>query len=212
MVAARHERQRQSFRRVRRAHGQRRRGRPRRRARTSRCSATPAAAAPARRSRHYSRLARELHPELPQELTHLAWLDLVDGGRPGILGGDGADGPVRRGEPRADSPHIARALGVEVMLDLENHHNFAWRERHRLPDGSDATSSSTARARRRPAPACSGSFPARWARRATSSAARACAASLNSASHGAGPAHEPHEGEGDVHVGRRAASSCASAA
>ena len=34
--------------------------------------------------------------------------------------------------------HIARALGVEVMLDLENHHNFAWRERHRLPDGSPA--------------------------------------------------------------------------
>jgi tRNA-splicing ligase RtcB (3'-phosphate/5'-hydroxy nucleic acid ligase) len=25
---------------------------------------------------HYSRLARELHPELPQELSHLAWLDL----------------------------------------------------------------------------------------------------------------------------------------
>ena len=31
--------------------------------------------------------------------------------------------------------HIARALGVEVLLDVENHHNFAWRERHRLPDG-----------------------------------------------------------------------------
>ena len=24
------------------------------------------------------------------------------------------------------------------MLDIENHHNFAWRERHRLPDGRDA--------------------------------------------------------------------------
>ena len=34
--------------------------------------------------------------------------------------------------------HIARALGVEVLLDIENHHNFAWRERHRLPDGSEA--------------------------------------------------------------------------
>ena len=34
--------------------------------------------------------------------------------------------------------HIARALGVEVRLDIENHHNFAWRERHRLPDGSEA--------------------------------------------------------------------------
>ena len=28
-------------------------------------------------AQHYSRLARDLHPELPQELAHLAWLDLA---------------------------------------------------------------------------------------------------------------------------------------
>jgi tRNA-splicing ligase RtcB (3'-phosphate/5'-hydroxy nucleic acid ligase) len=57
----------------------------------------------------------------------------------GVLGGHGADGALRRGQPRADSrARRARALGVEGMLDLENHHNFAWRERHRLPDGSEA--------------------------------------------------------------------------
>src|ERR1051326_2243286 len=26
--------------------------------------------------------------------------------------------------------HVAGNLGVEVLLDLENHHNFAWKERH----------------------------------------------------------------------------------
>jgi len=26
--------------------------------------------------------------------------------------------------------HIARHLGAGVLLDLENHHNFAWKERH----------------------------------------------------------------------------------
>lgn len=26
--------------------------------------------------------------------------------------------------------HLTRALGAEVLLGLENHHNFAWRERH----------------------------------------------------------------------------------
>jgi tRNA-splicing ligase RtcB len=26
--------------------------------------------------------------------------------------------------------HIARALGVDVLLDVENHHNFAWLEEH----------------------------------------------------------------------------------
>ena len=32
-------------------------------------------------AQHYSRVARERHPELPQELGHLAWLDLDVGGR-----------------------------------------------------------------------------------------------------------------------------------
>ena len=26
--------------------------------------------------------------------------------------------------------HVTRHLGVEVMLDIENHHNFAWKEQH----------------------------------------------------------------------------------
>ena len=26
--------------------------------------------------------------------------------------------------------HIARNLGAQVLLDIENHHNFAWKERH----------------------------------------------------------------------------------
>ena len=26
--------------------------------------------------------------------------------------------------------HIARKLGASVILDIENHHNFAWKERH----------------------------------------------------------------------------------
>jgi len=26
--------------------------------------------------------------------------------------------------------HIARKLGANVILDIENHHNFAWKERH----------------------------------------------------------------------------------
>jgi tRNA-splicing ligase RtcB len=94
-------------------------------------------------AQHYSRLARELHAELPAELSHLAWLDLST--EPGqeywaameLMGRDAA---ANRALIRAS---IARALGVEVLLDIENHHNFAWRERHRLPDGSEAEVSSS---------------------------------------------------------------------
>ena len=35
------------------------------------------------------------------ELSHLAWLDLDGHDGPGVLGGDGADGPLRGGEPRS---------------------------------------------------------------------------------------------------------------
>lgn len=78
----------------------------------------------------YSKLAAEKHPELPKELRHLAWLDL-----------DSADGQEyweamqlmgRYAAANHDVIHseIARALGAEVLADVENHHNFAWKETH----------------------------------------------------------------------------------
>ena len=33
--------------------------------------------------------------------------------------------------------HIARNARRDVLLDLENHHNFAWKERHVVPDGRE---------------------------------------------------------------------------
>jgi hypothetical protein len=38
---------------------------------------------------------------------------------------------------RAWAQSIARALGVAVRLDLENHHNFAWGTTGRLSSGGD---------------------------------------------------------------------------
>ena len=79
---------------------------------------------------HYSRLAMQKHPELPKELAHLAWLGLDDP--------DGAEywaamqlmGHYAAANHQLIHEHIARHLGLEVLLDVENHHNFAWRERH----------------------------------------------------------------------------------
>jgi tRNA-splicing ligase RtcB len=48
---------------------------------------------------HYSKLARKLHPELPPELAHLAWLR----GRARVLVRHGAHGPLRGRESRVDS-------------------------------------------------------------------------------------------------------------
>lgn len=79
---------------------------------------------------HYSALAMEMRPELPKELKHLAWLDL-----------DSAEGQEywqamelmgRYAAANHDVIHreVARHLGVEVLADVENHHNFAWKETH----------------------------------------------------------------------------------
>lgn len=79
---------------------------------------------------HYSRLAMDLHPELPKELKHLAWLDLDS-----EVGQEYWEGMSLMGRYAAanhDCIHreVARNLGVEVLADVENHHNFAWKEKH----------------------------------------------------------------------------------
>jgi tRNA-splicing ligase RtcB len=89
-------------------------------------------------AQHYSRLARTLHPELPGALAHLAWLDLATEPGREYWAAMELMGRYAAANHALIHAHIARALGAEVLLDLENHHNFAWRERHRLPDGSEA--------------------------------------------------------------------------
>ena len=89
-------------------------------------------------AQHYSRLARDLHPELPQELSHLSWLDLSTEAGQEYWAAMELMGRYAAANHHIIHKQIARALGVGVLLDLENHHNFAWRERHRLPDGAEA--------------------------------------------------------------------------
>jgi tRNA-splicing ligase RtcB len=87
---------------------------------------------------HYSRLARELHPELPKELSHLAGLDLTS--EPGQKSWAAMElmGRYAAANHAVIHRHVVRALGVDVLLDVENHHNFAWREPHLLADGLEA--------------------------------------------------------------------------
>ena len=166
--SARHLRLGQPLRRVRHAHASRARSRPGRRG-------VPRPALALRQPRHRRADRRPLleararaHPELPKELSFLAWLDLDH-----EAGAEYWDAMNLMGEYASrnhDVIHerVVRALRTSVLAGVENHHNFAWKERH-----GDARSSSTARARRRPARACSASSPVRWRRPASSSAGAA---------------------------------------
>jgi tRNA-splicing ligase RtcB len=88
-------------------------------------------------AQHYSKLARNQHPELPHELGHLAWLDLASEAGAEYWAAMELMGAYAAANHELIHRHVARALGARVRLDIENHHNFAWRERHALADGSE---------------------------------------------------------------------------
>lgn len=79
---------------------------------------------------HYSKLAMGLHRELPRELQHLAWLDLDSEAGREYWAAMELMGKYAAANHACIHRHIAKALGVKVLLDIENHHNFAWKEEH----------------------------------------------------------------------------------
>ncbi len=79
---------------------------------------------------HYSRLARAKHKELPKELSYLAWLDLDSADGQEYWAAMNLMGQYASANHQLIHKHIARHLGAAVLLDIENHHNFAWKERH----------------------------------------------------------------------------------
>jgi tRNA-splicing ligase RtcB (3'-phosphate/5'-hydroxy nucleic acid ligase) len=87
---------------------------------------------------HYSKVAKQAHPDLPPELANLAWLDLSSEAGQEYWAAMELMGQYAAANHALIHAHIARKLGVEVRLDVENHHNYAWRERHTLADGTEA--------------------------------------------------------------------------
>ena len=135
---------------------------------------------------HYSRLARKLHPELPQELSHLAWLDLATEAGQEYWAAMELMGRYAAANHALIHAYIARALGVEVRLDLENHHNYAWRERHRLPDGSEGDVIVHRKGATPAGAGVLGIVPGSMGTPGYVVRGKGVAASLNSAAHGAG--------------------------
>ena len=79
---------------------------------------------------YYSKLAVNQHPELPNELKRLAWLSLDSQAGQEYWQAMELMGRYAAANHACIHQHIAEHLGARVLLDLENHHNFAWKERH----------------------------------------------------------------------------------
>jgi tRNA-splicing ligase RtcB (3'-phosphate/5'-hydroxy nucleic acid ligase) len=79
---------------------------------------------------HYSKLAMELHPELPQELRRLAWLDLDTEPGQEYWAAMNLMGQYAAANHALIHQKVHRALGADLLAGVENHHNFAWKEQH----------------------------------------------------------------------------------
>lgn len=85
---------------------------------------------------HYSKLAMQLNPGLPKELSHLAWLELTSQPGQEYWHAMNLMGRYAAANHECIHRHITRNLGAQVLAYVENHHNFAWKETHTLPDGT----------------------------------------------------------------------------
>ena len=79
---------------------------------------------------HYSKLAMAQHPNLAKEHKHLAWLSLDSEEGQEYWAAMELMGRYAAANHSLIHHHIARHLRLKVLLDVENHHNFAWKERH----------------------------------------------------------------------------------
>ena len=79
---------------------------------------------------HYSKLAQKLHPELPKKLRQLAWLDMDTEVGQEYWAAMELMGKYAAANHACIHRHIVAYLGANILLDLENHHNFAWKEHH----------------------------------------------------------------------------------
>ncbi|MBM3822626.1 MAG: RtcB family protein [Verrucomicrobia bacterium] len=78
----------------------------------------------------YSQRAMDLRGDLPKEYKHLAWLELASADGQEYWAAMELMGEYASANHALIHRHIVEHLRVEVLLQVENHHNFAWKERH----------------------------------------------------------------------------------
>jgi len=134
---------------------------------------------------YYSKIAFSQFPDLPSELKRLAWLSLDSQEGQEYWAAMELMGRYAAANHALIHKHMAGNLGVEVLLDLENHHNFAWKERHVI----DGVEREVIVHRKGATPAGQGVLgiiPGSMASPGFVVSGKGNAESLNSASHGAG--------------------------
>ena len=81
---------------------------------------------------YYSKLAMRQHPDLPPAAKQLAWLSLDSAEGREYWAAMELMGRYAAANHEIIHRHVAAALGLESILSIENHHNFAWEETHEI--------------------------------------------------------------------------------
>ena len=85
---------------------------------------------------HYSRAARELHPELPDELKHLSWLEMSSELGQEYWAAMNLMGDYAAANHEVIHREMIEALGATALATVENHHNFCIAEDQLVPTPS----------------------------------------------------------------------------
>jgi tRNA-splicing ligase RtcB len=134
---------------------------------------------------HYSKIAFSQFPDLPSELKRLAWLSLDSQEGREYWAAMELMGRYAAANHSLIHKHVAANLGAEVLLDIENHHNFAWKERHVI-EGVEREVIVHRKGATPAAEGVLGIIPGSMASPGFVVSGKGNAESLNSASHGAG--------------------------
>jgi len=78
----------------------------------------------------YSKRAMDRRSNLPKELKHLAWLTLDEADGQEYWNAMNLMGRYSSANHELIHKHISKKVGARPILEIENHHNFAWKERH----------------------------------------------------------------------------------
>jgi tRNA-splicing ligase RtcB len=136
---------------------------------------------------HYSKIAFNQFPDLPSELKRLAWLSLHSQEGQEYWNAMELMGRYAAANHACIHRHVAEHLGAQVLLDLENHHNFAWKEKH-VVDGVEREVIVHRKGATPAGVGVPGIIPGSMAAPGFVVSGKGKSESLNSASHGAGRA------------------------
>ena len=134
---------------------------------------------------HYSKIAKEQRSDLPKGLIHLAWLDLDSEAGAEYWAGMELMGRYAAANHACIHRHITENLGADVLFGLENHHNFAWKETNAI-DGEEREVIVHRKGATPAGEGVMGIIPGSMATPGFVVRGKGSAASLESASHGAG--------------------------